>query len=94
MTKIIDKFWDEHKAFMMETDPFDKKIRFNLKGAVERTHVWHEKYSLQYTVYFGIVYLRKTCRVLGMGAAYRSWEDVNHINKDKAAHMGAKRFKM
>ena len=43
MTKITDKFWDEHKAFMMETAHFDQKSRFNFPDAVERNHIRHEK---------------------------------------------------
>ena len=45
--------------------------------------MWHQKYSLTFTKVLGFVACRVTSNYLGIGAAERSWGDVNTIKSEK-----------
>ena len=48
-----------------------------------KSHLWHKKYSLPFTMVLGFVACRVTSKVLGIGAADRSWGDVRKIKYGK-----------
>jgi hypothetical protein len=88
--KIKDDFWTEHKTFINKTYPFDKPSRW-LTGDVMkgRSHLWHDKYSLNCTEVLGHVAVRTTSKVLGIGPAERAWGDVKHLKDGKRSHLSA-----
>ena len=45
-------------------------------------------HSLHHTMVFGFVACRLLSKVLGIGAAERSWGDVKHIKLGKRSHLG------
>ena len=49
----------------------------------DNIHLWHQKYSLPFTKVIGFVAYRITSKVLGIGAAKRSWGDVKTIKSWK-----------
>jgi hypothetical protein len=85
---IVDLFWDEFKAFRNKTAPFDKEARWNSMHALSgKSHLWHEKYSLPYTIVLGFIGCRTTSNVLGIGPCERNWGDVKNIKTGKRSHM-------
>jgi hypothetical protein len=78
--KIIDTFWNELKAFHNCTHPHHNMSRWASSDCVSgKSYLWHEKYSLPYTIVLGYVgcYVRsKLCRI---GPVKRSWGGVKQI---------------
>ena len=88
--EIIHIYWQEFKHFQNKPGPFSKEFRWLTSDAREgRSHTWHEMYSLHHTMVFGFVACRLSSKVLGIGAAERSWGDVKHIKSGKRSHLGA-----
>ena len=54
-----------------------------------KSYLWHEKYSLPYTVVLGFVGCRVTSKLCGIGPAERSWGGVKQIKDGVRSHMGA-----
>jgi len=52
--------------------------------------LWHEKYSLPYTVVLGFVGCRVTSKLCGIGPAKRSWGGVKQTKDGVRSHMGTK----
>ena len=80
-----DIFWTEYTEFdnkigSFDTDEFIWKIKDIRDG---NSHLWHQKYSLPCTKVIGFVACRVTSKVLGIGAAERSWGDVKTIKSGK-----------
>ncbi len=50
--------------------------------------MWHEKYSLLYTVVLGFVGCRVTSKLCGIGPAKRSWGGVKQIKDGVRSHLG------
>ena len=55
--------------------------------------MWHKKESLRYTKEFGKFACQVTSKILGIGTAERSWEDVKHLKTNKRAHLLGERAK-
>ena len=90
-----DQFWTEFKTFQDQTYPFDKACRWNTADVFQgRSHLWHEKYSDPYTEVMGMVGMRTTSKVTGIGAAERSWGDVKQIKSMKRVHLSARATEM
>ncbi len=81
--EIIDTVWNEFKAFQNCTQPYSDC----LSG---KSYLWHEKYSLLYTVVLKFVGCRVTSKLCGIGPAERSWGGVKQIKDRVRSHMGAK----
>ena len=65
---IVDLFWDEFKAFRNKSAPFDKEAQRNSMHALSgKSHLWHEKYSLPYTIVLGFVGCRTTSNFWALG---------------------------
>jgi hypothetical protein len=47
------------------------------------SHVWHKQHSLVWTQVLGKVACRITSKILGIGAAERSWADVKQLKQGK-----------
>ena len=87
---ILDTFWNEYKDFSNRTGCFSNPSRWTIPDAVDgKSHLWHKKYSLPYTSVLGNVACRTTSKVLGIGAAERSWGDVKHLKSNKRSHLGS-----
>ena len=85
MSVTQDMFWTEYTEFdknigSFDTDEFIWK-RKDIKDG--NSHLWHQKYSLPCTKVLGFVACRVTSKVLGIGAAERSWGDVKTIKSGK-----------
>ena len=88
--EITDLFWEEYKLFTHKMGPYNKESRWNSPDVkAGRSHCWHEKYSLPYTVVLGFVGCRVTSKCLGIGAAERSWGDVKTIKSGNRSHISA-----
>ena len=55
----------------------------NLRHSDGNSHLWHQKYSPPFTKVLDFVACRVTSKVLGIGAAERSWGDVKTIKSGK-----------
>ena len=86
---IVHLFWEEFKAFQIETSPFDRRPWWNSPDvALGKSHTWHEMYSLHHTKVLGPVGCRTCSKQCGIGAAERGWGDVKSIKTGKRASIG------
>ena len=89
MAEIKTTFWQEFKQFRNRDPPFDVQHRWNSPLVDQgKCYLWHEMYSLPYTDVLGIVACRCTSKVLGIGAAERSWKAAKHIKTARSAMGG------
>ena len=86
---ILHILWLEFKGFQHKTGgPFDKEVIWLTNIAlVEKSHVWHELYSLPYTVILGFISCRVCSKPLVIGSCDRSWGDVKIIKTWKRSHL-------
>ena len=70
----------DNKIGSFDADEFIRKIKDIRDG---NSHLWHQKYSLPCTKVLGFVACRVTSKVIGIGAAERSWGDVKTIKSGK-----------
>jgi hypothetical protein len=85
---IIDTFWNEYKSFQQCTHPFAEPSRWATVDVTQgNSFLWHEKYSLPYTIVLGYVGCRVTSKLCGIGPAERSWGGVKNIKRGKRLHM-------
>ena len=86
--EIIDTFWNEFKSFQQCTYPFSEPSRWATPDVTQgNSYLWHEKYSLPYTLVLGFVACRVTSKLCGIGPAERSWGGVKNIKTGKRSHM-------
>ena len=85
MAVTQDIFWTEYNEFDNNIGSFDAD-EFIWKSKDIRdgnSHLCHQKYSLPCTKVLGFVACRVTSKVLGIGAAERSWGDIKIIKSGK-----------
>ena len=78
MAVTQDIFWTECNDFDKKIGSFDSN-EFICKSKDIRdgnSHLWHQNYSLTCAKVLGFVACRFKSKVLGIGAAERSWADV------------------
>ena len=77
----LDTFWSEYTLFNHKNDPFDRNdLICNSKDITDgKSHIWHQKYALVYTIVIGFVACRVTSKIIGIGSAERSWGDIKTI---------------
>ncbi len=93
--QILDVFWKEYNAFSKKLTPFHVKARWNSPYVTKgQSWLWHEQYSLPYTKVLGFVACRVTSKVLGIGAAERSWGKLKDIKSGHRSHMGDESVEM
>ena len=78
-------FWTEYTDFdnnigSFDADEFIQKSKDIKDG---NSNLWHQKYSLPCNKVLGFVACRVTSKVLGIGAAERSWGDAKTIKYGK-----------
>jgi len=56
------------------------------------SYLWHKKYSYHHTEYFGRFACRVCSKILGIGAAERSWGDTKHIQNSKRSSLAPERL--
>ena len=85
MAVTLDLFWTEYNAFDKKIGSYysDEFIWKSKDISDGNSHLWHQKYSLPFTKVLGFVACRVTSKVLGIGAAKRSWGDVKTIKSGK-----------
>ena len=78
MNVTLDLFWTEYTAFDNKVDSYDadRFIRKSKDISGGNSHFWNKKYAPPFTKVIGFVACRVTSKVLGIGAAERSWGDV------------------
>jgi hypothetical protein len=87
--KIIDTFWNEFKAFQNCIQPYHNMSHWASSDYVSgKSYLWHEKYSLPYTVVLGYVGHRVTSKLCRIGPAKRSWGGVKQIKDGVRSHPG------
>ena len=81
MNVTLDMFWTEYTDFDNKIGSFDDDgFIWKRKGISDgNSHLWHQKYSLPFTKVLDFVACIVTSKVLGIGAAERSWGDVKTI---------------
>ena len=93
--QLLDVFWREYGAFSKKQEPFHHNARWNSPFITQgQSWLWHEQYSLPYTRVLGFVACRVTSKVLGIGAAERSWGALKDIKSGHRAHMGEESVEM
>ena len=85
MNVTIDVFWTEYTSFNNKVGSYDAdEFIWKSKDISDgNSHLWHQKYSLTFTKILGFVACRVTSKVLGIGAAERSWGEVKTIKSGK-----------
>ena len=85
MAVTLDLFCTEYTAFDNMIGSFDAgEFIWKIKDIRDgNSHLWHQKYSLPFTKVLGFVACRVSSKVLGIGAAKRSWGDVKTIKSGK-----------
>ena len=92
--EIVDTFWDEFKMFRNKTGVYDKPSRWNSQTAVKgKSHLWHEKYSRDYTKVLGVVACLSCSPNPGIGPCERNWGGVKGIKFGNRTLMGADSIK-
>ena len=78
-------FWTGNTEFYNKNGSFDAdKFIWKIKDIrYGNSHLWHQKYSLPFTKVLGFVACIVISKVLGIGAADRSWGDVKKIKSGK-----------
>jgi hypothetical protein len=88
LPKIIDTFWNEFKAFQNCTHPYHEPSRWESYNVTKgNSYLWHEKYSIPYTLVLGFVACHVTSKLCGIGPAKRSWGRVKQIKDRKRSHL-------
>ena len=85
MNVTLDVFCTEYTVFDNKFGSYyaDEFIWKRKDISDGNSHLWHQKYSLTFTKVLGFVACRVTSKVLGIGAAERSWGDVKTIKSGK-----------
>ena len=85
MAVTLDLFCTEYTAFdnMIGLYDADEFICKSKDISDRNSHLWHQKYSLPFTKVLGFFACRVTSKVIGIGAAERSWGDVKTIKSGK-----------
>jgi len=80
-----NEFWTEWDDFVAKRgDSYGRKHIWNSSNLCDgRVHIWHQQNSLPFTNVLGYVACRVTSKILGIGAAERSWGDVKCIKTGK-----------
>lgn len=92
--EIVDTFWDEFKMFRNKSGVYDKASRWNSQTATKgKSHLWHEKYSRDYTKVLGVVACLSCSPNPGIGPCERNWGGVKGIKFGNRTLMGADSIK-
>ncbi len=91
LSDIIGTFWNEFKAFQNCSYPYHEPSRWATYYITkENSYLWHEKYSILYTVVLGFVVCRVSSKLCRIGLAKRSWGGVKQIKDVKRSHLSGK----
>ena len=88
--EVIHGFWQQWKHFKLETGPYEKRSMWNVSDArLGNSAEWHSHYSHDRddTRILGYIACRVTSKVIGMGAAERSWGDTKSIMTNQRLKM-------
>ena len=86
---ILEKFWTEFKHFQKKTGPYNNPARWVTPNTIAgNSHLWHEKYSLDYTEVLGEIACRYTSKQGGIGVCERAWGVVKEMKSGKRSHLG------
>ena len=87
----IDTFCSEYTGFNQNNGNFDGGYFIQKSKDIqeENIHLWHQKYSLPCTNVLGFVACRETSKIIGIGAAERSWGDIKMIKSGKRSSISS-----
>ena len=91
MAVTLDIFWTDYTEFYNNIGSFDAE-EFIWKSKDIRdgnSHLCHQKYSLPCNKVLGFFSCRVTSKVIGVGAAERSWGDVKTIKSGKISDISS-----
>ena len=98
LAKIEDKFWSEFHSFNERSGKvFGSELRKWMSDDIpnNKSHEWHQKYSLRETKWLGKLACRVTSKITGIGNAERNWGKVKYLKSGQRAHLsGEKTLKM
>jgi hypothetical protein len=88
--EIVDTFWDEFKMFHNKSGVYDKPLHWkSLTSTTGKSHLWHEKYSRDYTKVLGGVACLSCSPNPGIGPCERNWGSIKGIKFGNRTLMGA-----
>jgi len=92
---LLDKFWTEYEDFQSKSGKFGGRDYIWNSSDLRNgdSHLWHKKYSMPYTQYFGRFACRVCSKILGIGSAERNWGEVKHLKTEKRSHLSSDRTK-
>jgi hypothetical protein len=94
---MIEEFWNEHEMFISKKGAYDLDSQEYIWNAKElkdgNSYLWHKKNSYKYTKYFGHFACIVTSKILGIGAAERSWGNVKDLKNAQRSHLSSDRTK-
>jgi hypothetical protein len=92
---LINNFWDEFDCFRNKKKGYANRnfIWENQDIRHGDSYLWHKKNSLKFTDILGSFACRVCSKILGIGAAERSWGDVKHLKTNKRSHLSGEKVK-
>jgi hypothetical protein len=83
--KNLNKFFDELSKFHNRQGPYaNKRIWSDTYAITGQTHLWHHEHTVRFNyMSLGFTACRVASKILGIGAAERSWGDVKRIIGDR-----------
>jgi len=90
-SKMLDTFWSEYKDFQSKSGKFGgcEYIWNSLDLRNGDLHLWHKKYCVLYTSYFGKFACCVCSKIHGIGSVEHNWGDVKHLKTEKRSHLSA-----
>ena len=86
-----DIFWTEWHQFQSRSGYFDGGKRMWKSSDItnNRSHFWHQKYTLVETTWLGKLACRVTSKINGIGNAERNWGNVKFLKSGQRSHLSS-----
>lgn len=87
----LNKFFYELGHFHNKEGPYDnKRIWSDMYALTGQSHLWHNEHTVRFKyMSLGFTACRVASKILGIGAAERSWGDVKRIIGDRRLSLGS-----
>lgn len=92
---MVNTFWQEFEEFHGKSGVYEHREHIWDTTDIRdgNAHIWHKKNTLRYTLHLGRFACRLCSKILGIGAAERSWGAVKHLKTNKRSHLSGDRVK-
>lgn len=89
----LNKFFSELGFFHRKEGPYENKRIWNDTHAMTgQSHLWHNEHTVRFNyMSLGFTACRVASKILGIGAAERSWGDVKRIIGDRRLSLGSQK---